>query len=699
MLLQGQEKTIRNYVLLICLFWAALGTLIIHQNIQKFETFPETWNVNLRDPIDDFQVWTIKNRNSHPLFIYGFQPLSSVIDYTLRQIEKFMLWLPWQVITLFFFLIVHKSANLRTALVVAFCALAMGAMGLWDKSMQTLSLVMLSVSITLILGIPLGILTAFSKGLEKLLRPVLDAMQTLPAFVYLIPVLLFFGVARVPSVVATVIYALPPVVRLTCLGIQQVPKETLEAAQAFGATRRQVLAKVQLPIALPMIMAGVNQTIMMALGIVIIAALIGADGLGRDVLFALRRLRVGEALEGGLAIVFMAILLDRTSAAFANRKYEFAAEIQPFRLFSPSLARYEVVRGVESGIDKLYKLGNALARFLLSILLYKLPNSIRRRALIHSYMLFSILILLSSTVFLHHIDKTEFPESLYVSVRHPVDEAVIWAQVNLYEIEGTPLGTGPFSDFVTLQLLNPLRNLLQNWLPWTSVIFMMMLIAARVSGMRLALTTGAGLLAVGFLGMWELAMDTLSQVFVAAVLSIVIGLPLGIWSGRSDFVHKLLRPVLDMLQTIPPFVYLVPVIMLFNLGRVPGILASVLYALPPIIRLTSLGIRQVNAMTIEAAHAFGSTSTQVLRKVEIPLALPSIMMGVNQTLMMVLAMVVIAGLIGGGGLGFEVVSGLAQNELGRGVEAGIAIVIIAIVLDRITQSAVLSQEKAKNIKL
>jgi ABC-type proline/glycine betaine transport system permease subunit len=181
-------------------------------------------------------------------------------------------------------------------------------------------------------------------------------------------------------------------------------------------------------------------------------------------------------------------------------------------------------------------------------------------------------------------------------------------------------------------------------------------------------------------------MITLSQAIVAVIITVVIAIPLGILAARSDPVEQSLRPLLDTLQTIPPFVFLVPVIMLFNIGSVPGIIASVLYALPPGIRLTNLGIRQVAAETVEAAIAFGSTPLQTLLKVQLPLALPAIMLGVNQVVMMVLAMVIIAGLVGGGGLGLEAVTGLAKNQTGRGIEAGLAIVILAMIMDRMTQA-------------
>jgi ABC-type proline/glycine betaine transport system permease subunit len=186
--------------------------------------------------------------------------------------------------------------------------------------------------------------------------------------------------------------------------------------------------------------------------------------------------------------------------------------------------------------------------------------------------------------------------------------------------------------------------------------------------------------------MWAESMDTFSQVLAAVLVTTALALPIGILCARYSRLGVVLRPVLDTLQTIPSFVFLVPVIMLFNVGRVPGLIASVLYALPPGIKLIELGLRQVPADAVEAAQSFGSTYGQMLRKVLLPMSLPSLMLGVNQIIMMVLAMVVIAGLVGGAGLGLEAVTGLARNETGRGIEAGLAIVLIAIVLDRITQA-------------
>jgi glycine betaine/proline transport system permease protein len=244
------------------------------------------------------------------------------------------------------------------------------------------------------------------------------------------------------------------------------------------------------------------------------------------------------------------------------------------------------------------------------------------------------------------------------------------------------------SDFLLIYALNPIRSFLQDWLPWPVLILGVAAVAYAIGGWRLALFAGLGLLGLGLLGLWEDSMNTLSQVIVAVMLTILIAIPLGIWSARSNTVEAILSPILDTLQTIPFFVYLIPVIILFNVGRIPGIMASVLYALPPGIRLTNLGIREVSKQILEAARAFGSTPRQILFKVQLPLALPAIALGVNQMIMMVLAMVVVAGLVGGGGLGLLAVKGLQnpQKDLGVGIEAGIAIVLMAMVLDRITQT-------------
>jgi glycine betaine/proline transport system permease protein len=439
---------------------------------------------------------------------------------------------------------------------------------------------------------------------------------------------------------------------------------------------------VQIPLALPAIMTGVNQTIMMALGMVVIAALIGAGGLGREVIVALDKLEVGQGLEAGLAIVFLAIILDRLSDALS--KIDPSAPPAPLRQRLPGWlpARWEPTAVL--ALTMAHRAAQIPAEALCALVgSDDAKRTIRRYAgLLNSLLLLVLLFVATKWIW----PLGEFPASWRIPLRDAADAAVAWMKANLYQIGDLPIGTGPFSDFLTLYLLNPMRALLRDRLSWPVVMLGMAALGYWAGGWRLALFSAAGMFLIGLLGMWEHSMDTFSQVIVTMLLTIVLAIPLGILASQSRSFGDVLRPILDFLQTIPTFVYLVPVIMLFNVGRVPGLIAAALYAIPPGIKLTELGIRQVAPETVEAAEAFGSTRAQTIRKVQLPLALPSIMLGVNQMIMMVLAMVIIAGLVGSGALGLEAITGLRRVQTGRGIEAGLAIVILAIVLDRITQA-------------
>jgi glycine betaine/proline transport system permease protein len=227
--------------------------------------------------------------------------------------------------------------------------------------------------------------------------------------------------------------------------------------------------------------------------------------------------------------------------------------------------------------------------------------------------------------------------------------------------------------------------------PWFLVILAIAAIAWRWSNWRLSLGTTVGMFFIGMLGLWAAAMSTLAIVIVATFLAIFIGLPVGIVMSRSDRFEGIMRSILDIMQTMPSFVYLIPTLMLFGLGKVPALISTVIYAIPPVTRLTNLGIRQVPTEMLEAGHAFGSTTWQLLFKVQLPLALPAIMAGINQTVMMALGMVVICSMIGAGGLGDEVLIGINQLKVGRGFSGGISIVILAIIIDRLTQSSMAKQ--------
>lgn len=684
-----ERRNGRNFLIWLVFLGGIFVLFFISQAVNEFDTFSESWNLGLHEDLNELKRWVVINRNSHWLFVFFFEPLSSFIDFLLRRIEDFLLWLPWLAIVLAIFLFSERIRGLGLALLVSVCLIFMGFFGLWEESMQTLALMVTAVLFSLAIGIPLGIWSAQNDRVEQFLRPILDAMQTMPAFVYLIPVLLFFGVARVPSIIATVIYAIPPAIRLTSLGLRSVSEDVIEAATSFGSTDRQLLRKVKLPMAMPTIMVGINQTIMMALSIVVIAALIGAGGLGDVVLKSLRRLQVGSALEAGLAIVLLAILLDRLSAALTQVERHSEPRFRGFRLFGEKHRGNKVVEGIERGIDKVYsafgEVTNWLTRQMSRVFQGNERFPIGRWLENNGRWLIPLFFLVLISLTLRLIGVHKFPDMLRLDISQPVDALVQWMQVNLYDIGGSGIGTGPLRDFLIIYVFQPLKTFLSEQLPWTIVLFVFVLMAYLAGGWRLALSIFLLTLFIGLIGMWPFAMDTLGQTLVAVVICVVFGIPLGIWASHNDRVDQAMRPILDFLQTIPIFVYLVPVIMLLGTGSVAGLVASILYAIVPVIRLTNSGIRGVDRTCKESARAFGCTRWQTLVTVELPLASPSIMLGINQTTMMVLAMVIIAGLVGATGLGLEVYQGFANDNLGRSVEAGLAIVLIAIVIDRITQ--------------
>jgi glycine betaine/proline transport system permease protein len=265
----------------------------------------ESWRIPLDDWIQTGVDWLVAN------FRDEFQTIKLPIEWTLDSVNSFLHWTPPLVMLLVIVLLAWRTAGWKVALFSAVSLAFVGFLGLWGDTMTTLAMVISAVVFCVVVGVPVGILAARSEGFASVVRPVLDVMQTTPAFVYLVPVVMLFSIGTVAGVIATIVFAMPPLIRLTSLGIQQVQEDVVEAATAFGSTSGQILWKVQLPLAMPTIMAGLNQTIMLSLSMVVIAALIGAGGLGNPVFRGLNSLNVGLAGIGGLGIVLLAIVLDR----------------------------------------------------------------------------------------------------------------------------------------------------------------------------------------------------------------------------------------------------------------------------------------------------------------------------------------------------------------------------------------------------
>ena len=605
---------------------AAIAVVLIALQLFGSGGFPASWNIGLSDPINSWQSWIRANRDGHWLFTFILNPITWVVELGLNFTESFIGWLPWFIPPIVVFAIIARRKRWVMASCAAFAVIYPGLVGVWEESIETISLMAVSVGICVILGVPIGVWTALNKRAESILRPVLDAMQTVPATVYLIPIVLLFGIGKVPAAIATVVYALPPMIRLTALGVQQVPRAAIEAGQMFGATKRQILSRIQLPLAVPSIVAGINQTVMMALGIVVIATLVGAGGLGQEINQTVRQLSPGRGLVVSLAVVAVAFVLDRVSMALISQP---GTHVQ-------KLSRNAII-GLVGGV-------------VVATLVGRIAG------------------------------WNHFPVSYGTSFADPIDTAVNWFRDTFSFI------TRPFNDFIVRDVLIRAQKLLNNSFSWQMIIVAAMALSYFVAGWKMAITTSVGILFIGLTGRWTDSVDTLTQTIVAVVLSIVIALPIGVWLGRRPRAEAALSPLLDSLQTIPPLIYAIPFVMIFTVGPVPGVVAAVVYAIPPGIRLTSLGIRQVNTESIEAATTFGATDRQVLWGVRIPLAMPSIILAVNQMVMMVLAMAIIAGMVGGGGLGYRSIEALTGPNKGLGAEVGVAIVIMATILDRLTQA-------------
>lgn len=585
------------------------------------------------------------NRNSNPLFLYFFNEIRLVIDSLVTFVQELISQpsadrpvpqIGWLGVVGIAGYVSWAVGNWRVALLAVAGFTFLGLQGLWQESMDTLALTVSAVFVALLFAIPLGVWAGLSDRFNRIITPFLDFMQTMPTFVYLAPLTLFFLIGGASATIATVIYAAPPAIRITAHAIRTVPETTVEAADSLGATRRQSLLKVLLPMSKRTVVMGVNQTIMAALAMVTIAALIDAPGLGKTVVQALQSLDVGTAFNAGLSIVVMAIVLDRVTTAASAREEEARRSKNRFLAWRRPL------------------LGAGAA--LTAVLIY----------LSHTYLW-----------------AAEFPGEggLGSSIASAADTATTWVQDNLSGL------TNAIRDVITNGLLNPFQSLLTDS-PWWLVGAVLIALGVVFGGPRAGITTTV---CVGLLvatGVWSDGMTTLASTLVATVLVMLLGIVFGVWMGRSALVDRMLRPSLDAAQVMPPFVYLVPFLALFGATRFTAIVAAIVYAAPVAMKIIADGVRNVPATTVEAATSAGCNTWQIITKVQLPMARGALTLATNQGLIYVLSMVVVGGLVGAGALGYDVVAGFSQGQLfGKGLAAGLAIVLLGVMFDRITQAA------------
>ncbi len=539
-------------------------------------------------------------------------------------------WVGLTIITVVF---AWRIKDWTLAVIVLLSFMCIVGFGQWESATITLASIMVAVPIGVALGVSLGIVGFRHKRFERAITPVLDLMQTVPIFAYLVPVLFMFGFGPVSAITATVIYAMPPMVRITMLALHSVPSEIKDFGKMAGCTRRQMTWRVLIPAAKPGLMVGVNQVIMLSLNMVIIASMIGAGGLGFDVLASLRRQAIGEGIEAGVAITLIAIVLDRISQAWATRTGDSA--------------------------------------------------SLDQQGWFHRYRntAYALIVLAATTVAAIFMPVfAQWPETLEITTGQFWNDIVKWININFFDqLEAIKV-------FVLLNILKPIKLFLLA-LPWTAVLLFLAIAGLQLGGLKLSIMVVVLALFILITGQWEKAMITVYLCGISVAFAALIGITIGIFASRNSVWKKIVIICIDTLQTLPSFVYLLPVVMLFRVGDFSAMVAVVLYALPPAVRYTLYGIENIQESLIEAAKTSGCTRWQLLTKVQIRLAWPEIMLGVNQTVMFALSMLVITALVGTRDLGQEVYIALTKADVGRGLVAGLSVAFIAIITDRLISAA------------
>ncbi|KGA19317.1 hypothetical protein GM51_6840 [freshwater metagenome] len=651
--ISSAPRVMRRSWLLAGLFlvWVALSQILKGRATLEFPV-PENsaftaWAGEVADSIRG-------NRSDGLAFKYFFNPIREFVNGFVNIVREFIAIpngnssipvLGWLGVISVIGFVVFAVSNIRMAFAAIALTFTCGALGLWTDSMDTLAMTFAAVILSLAIGIPIGIWAGISNRVLKAVTPILDLAQILPTLVYLAPLALVFLIGPASATIATMVYSIPIAVRLTAFGIRGVPTSPVEAGTSMGTTKRQLLRKVQLPMSSRTIIMGINQTVMAALSFVVIAALIGAPGLGKPVLDALIIRNVGDGFVAGIAVVLIAIMLDRSTSAAITRKDSF---VPPSEADRKRRKLALLVAGIVSIVGIILSRQMAWAAF--------------------------------------------FPKQIDISspVADASDSAVTWVTENM-ELLTTGLGKA-----VTVGVLNPLEGMLANS-PWYLTIAMITLISLILGGIRSAIVSASLLLAVVATGLWYDTMITFTQTIVATLLTMIVGVVLGVWIGRNVRAERALRPVLDAGQTLPAFVYLIPMLGFFGPSRFTAIATGIVYSIPIVVKIVGQGIRDVPVNMVEAATSTGSTKWQLITKVQLPAAKKSLLLATNQGLIFVLAVVVIGGFVGGGGLGYLVLLGASKPELqGKGLAAGFCILLLGVMIDRIAQYMVARNSAPKH---
>ncbi len=658
-----------------------LVCIAIQGDISWMKAYPKSLVVPFSDWMNTGMQWFIDQ------FGAIFLAIATLLEWPIKGVQWVLHALPWIVCTFLFCLVSYIASGWRLAIFTLFAALYIVVLGYWDESMNSLSLVAISVPLAIFVGFVFGVWGFYSDRAERIIMPTLDILQTVPAFAYLLPILMLFGFGTTVGLIASLLYSFPPMVRNTIVGLRGVPSEIVESGIMSGATPAQLFWQVRMPTASKQILLGVNQATMASLSMVIIASIIGGTAdIGWEVLSTIRKAQFGESILAGIVIAFMAMIMDRITSGLATQSAEYNRKQQTL------FARYRYWIIAAAGTVTFLLLAKLIPAFQewprdLQFSPAKIMNEgltyvvVNFREEIESIKKFAFFYFMLPTKIGLQQAVSPFTWGFELKLVHSLGYAVMMVAIACWCARRwnnqVAIGVLLFAIFFYFGLTN---------LPWPALLLIYTVAAWKVSGPYLAVGT---LLGLGFLvvtGVWPQAMLSLYLCSIAVIISFLFGTVIGIWAAHNDRVSAIVRPINDTMQTMPLFVILIPFVMLFKIGDFTALLAIIAYSFVPAIRYGEHGLRNLPEGVLEAATMVGCTKSQLLWQVKIPLALPVMMLGLNQTIMYGIAMLVIAALVGTNGLGQTVYIGLSDGDFGVGMIAGIGMAIIAIIADRMTQA-------------
>ena len=547
--------------------------------------------------------------------------------------------LPWTIVAAAAVILGYKLNGRGLAIFAAITMIYISVFGQWEPSMQTLSFVMVAAPISFSLGLVFGIWTYRSKRVEAILNPILNVMQTMPHYAYLVPIMVLFGIGDHAGAIATIIFATPPMVRLTLLGLRKVSPEVIEAGKMSGCNDFQLLFKVLIPTARRDILIGVNQVIMQCLAMAVIASFIGARGLGWNLLLALNQLRIGLALEAGVCISLIAVLLDKMSLAWANKQTDYFANLT-------FLQRHKY---------GLFFVGAVIVGLILA----SVGSVIFKAGFNYLY---------------------EVPHNKGISTEAFWNAGVDWVwDTFFYQLK-------IFNTWLIVDVLQPMRAVYLR-MPIVATFVLVMGTGYIIGGIRSALVVGGFTLFIALSPWWDRALVTAYMATFGVIVSAIIGTIVGSLCAQHKHSAKFILAICDILQTFPSFVYLIPVMMLFGVTDTSVLIAVIIYATIPATRYTVEGLRSVPPALQDAGSMSGVTRLQRLFKIEYPLAFPHIMLGINQTVVFALFMVIIGAMIGTEDLGQYILKALSDLKGGgKGLILGLCVAFIGLAVDNLIRT-------------